>query len=381
MKMKRLNKIFGALSLLLLSPTITFAAETNENFSVGDTGLFIILATVSIVLLIIIIVLLNAIKGLSFAVIEKNKEKAKSIIPAILLFLMFLPQHLMAAETNETAIVMSSTVTYILISLNIFLFMVVLYLANMMKSFISDLRGIDEVEDLEPSFIEVLTEKLTDAKPIEEEKDILLDHDYDGIKELDNNLPPWWKYGFYFTIIFAFIYLIRFHITGEGKLMLEEYETEMLLAEEQKKAYLAKAANLVDENTVQFLTDASTLASGKDIFVQNCAACHGSGGQGGSVGPNLIDEFWIHGGSVNNIFSTIKYGVPQKGMIAWQAALTPKQMQEVTSYIMSMQGQELPNPRAPQGEKYVPAETETPAEIETPTVEENNSEAEVTAEK
>jgi cytochrome c oxidase cbb3-type subunit 3 len=255
---------------------------------------------------------------------------------------------------------------------NMILLLTFFYFKSIFNNLVQEYIPVSEAKERSPWF--KLNKVLTDAVEIEDEAVIMMDHEYDGIRELDNNLPPWWKYGFYFTIIFAFIYLIRFHITGDGKLMLQEYEAEMLLAEEQKKAYLAKAANLVDENTVQFLTDATTLASGKEIFVQNCAACHGSAGQGGSVGPNLIDEYWLHGGSVSNIFSTIKYGVPQKGMIAWQAALSPKQMQEVTSYIMSMQGQELPNPRAPQGEKYVPADAQAPS------AEDSTAVKEVTAE-
>ena len=351
--MKKLNKILGAFLVLALTPISSFAANPFAEFSIGDSEVFYIMSFVAIVLMVIVIVLLNAIKGLSFALQEKNKANTKKIISSLLIGLMLLPSELLAAETSDSIIVMSSTVSYILIAVNLLLFGIVIYLTGILKDYIKDLRGeTEEVE--EPSFIEVLTDKLTDAKPIENERDILLDHDYDGIKELDNNLPPWWKYGFYFTIIFAFIYLIRFHITGEGKLQLAEYEAEMAQAEADKAAYLAKAANLVDENTVQFLTDASTLKAGKDIFVQNCAACHGPAGQGGSVGPNLIDEYWLHGGGVSDIFKSIKYGIPEKGMIAWQAALTPKQMQEVTSYIMSMQGEDLPNARAPQGEKYTP---------------------------
>jgi cytochrome c oxidase cbb3-type subunit 3 len=193
-----------------------------------------------------------------------------------------------------------------------------------------------------------LDRKLTDAVPLDRESEVMTDHEYDGIRELDNNLPPWWIYGFYGTIIFAFVYLFDYHVFGTSPLQLEEYKTELAEAELEKGTRLMEVAASVDEETVTVLTDASSLASGKDLYIGNCAACHGQGGEG-LVGPNLTDVYWIHGGGIKNVFKTIKYGVPEKGMIAWQTQLNPESMQKVASYILTMQGTKPANPKDPQG--------------------------------
>ncbi|MEO0583095.1 MAG: cbb3-type cytochrome c oxidase N-terminal domain-containing protein, partial [Bacteroidota bacterium] len=165
-------------------------------------------------------------------------------------------------------------------------------------------------------------QKLTDAVPVAQEASIDMGHDYDGIRELDNNLPPWWKYGFYFTIGFAMVYLVHFHVVelsflnwffGPSNSSTEEYVIAMEEAEIQKKAYLAKQANLVDERTATYMVDASDIAKGKELFSsKTCVVCHGQQGEGG-IGPNLTDRYWLHGGDVKDIFATIKYGVPAKG--------------------------------------------------------------------
>jgi cytochrome c oxidase cbb3-type subunit 3 len=197
---------------------------------------------------------------------------------------------------------------------------------------------------------------LIDAKPIENEKEILLDHDYDGIKELNNNLPPWWKYLFYVTIVWSVIYMLVFHVFNTGKLMEAEYAEEIQIAELQRAQLLA-GGEFIDENTVKVTTDPGTMFSGKEIFTKYCAACHGNNGEG-LVGPNFTDEYWIHGGDIKNIFRIIKDGVPEKGMISWKAQISPKNMQEVGSYILSLKGTNPPNQKPPQGEKWIePVET------------------------
>ena len=194
---------------------------------------------------------------------------------------------------------------------------------------------------------------LTDAVPISKEDTIDLGHNYDGIRELDNKLPPWWQAGFYISIVFAVVYMFIYHVNSDWS-SDQEYQTAMAEGEEMKKAYLAKSANLVDESSVTVLTDASSLDAGKEIYVQNCIACHGMAGEGNAVGPNLTDEYWLHGGGIKNIFKTIKYGVPEKGMISWQNQLNPQKMQQVASYIFSLVGTDPPNAKAPQGELYSP---------------------------
>jgi cytochrome c oxidase cbb3-type subunit 3 len=205
----------------------------------------------------------------------------------------------------------------------------------------------------EPSAWEKLMKAMTRSVPLEKEDDVLTDHEYDGIRELDNRLPPWWTALFYVTIVFAVVYLFHYQILKTGPTQDEEYAMEMAAAEEQIAAYKASLALSIDETNVEFTTEAAALAEGEQIFVSQCAACHAADG-GGGVGPNMTDEYWIHGGSITDVFSTIKYGVPQKGMISWESQLTPGQMQNVASYILTMQGTTPANPKEPQGELYVP---------------------------
>ena len=193
-----------------------------------------------------------------------------------------------------------------------------------------------------------LDRKLTNAIPLELEATVMTDHEYDGIRELDNNLPPWWKYGFYFTILFGFVYIYNYHIAHSSPLQLQEYTSELAEADSLKKEQLKNAAASIDETNVIALLDASSLSSAKSIFIGNCANCHGQNGEGG-VGPNMTDDYWIHGGGIQNIFKTIKYGVPAKGMIAWQAQLKPEAIQKVASYILTLQGTNPANGKAAQG--------------------------------
>lgn len=203
-----------------------------------------------------------------------------------------------------------------------------------------------------PSAWSKMMNVLVRAVPIEKEKDVMLDHDYDGIDELDNQLPPWWKYGFYFTIIFAFVYIFNFHVSGSGKLQLAEYKEEVAKADAEKKLRMEKDANMVTASNVVALTDPAALASGKEIYVKNCKACHGDFGQG-VVGPNLTDEYWIHGGGAKNVFNTITEGVTGKGMISWKSQLAPKKIQEVTSYILTLKGTNPAAAKEPQGTIWV----------------------------
>lgn len=213
---------------------------------------------------------------------------------------------------------------------------------------------------MKTSFWKRLNQALNDSVPVEREKEVLTDHEYDGIKELDNNLPPWWLYGFYLTIVFSVIYMFHYHVLGTGPSSEQEYQAELVAAEEARQAYLAETGAVIDENTVVRIFDEDLLGKAQVTFVEKCAPCHTPSG-GGSVGPNLTDEYWIHGGSINNIFGVIKYGVPEKGMIPWQGILTPEEMQSLSSYIMSLQGSNPEGGLPPQGELYVPPIEDTNA--------------------
>jgi cytochrome c oxidase cbb3-type subunit 3 len=198
-----------------------------------------------------------------------------------------------------------------------------------------------------------LMSKATDSVPVEEEDKVMLDHEYDGIKELDNHLPPWWKWLFYFTIGWSAVYLLVYHVFDVFPLMEEEYRIEIEVAEAVRQERMKLAENVIDENNVEFTEDPAHLANGEAIYNRECAACHRPDG-GGQIGPNLTDAYWIHGGSMKNIFYTVKYGVPQKGMISWQSKLSPTDMRDVSSYIMTLYGADPPNPKAPEGELYTP---------------------------
>lgn len=194
--------------------------------------------------------------------------------------------------------------------------------------------------------------KLTAAVPVARESEIDLGHSFDGIRELDNKLPPWWLYGFYFTIVLSFVYMYIYHIDGDWS-SDQEYKIEMAEAQKVKDAYLAKVANMVNEETVASLTAAQDISEGKSIYMANCVACHGAAGQGG-IGPNLTDPYWLHGGGIKNVFKSVKYGIPEKGMIPWQDALKPLEIQQVSSFIMSMEGTNPPDGKDPQGDIWEP---------------------------
>lgn len=197
-----------------------------------------------------------------------------------------------------------------------------------------------------------LMKKLTKSVPIEKEGELLLDHDYDGIRELDNNLPPWWVYSFYACIIFAVIYLVRFEIMGADNQEME-LKKEMAQAQIDIAEYKKNAPDLMDEKTVTLLTDAEGLAAGKAIFTANCAACHRADA-GGQIGPNLTDDQWILGGGIKNVFHTlVNGGRDGKGMISWKGTLKPKEMQQVASYVLSLKGSNPKDPKAPEGEIWV----------------------------
>lgn len=187
---------------------------------------------------------------------------------------------------------------------------------------------------------------LAGLRPIEEEKDMMTDHEFDGIRELDNPVPIWFNALFYGTIVFGLIYLFIYQFSGIGLNQDQEYAVEMEKAEIAKQEYLAKSANQVDESSVVF--DLASAPAGKAVFMANCAACHGGNGEGG-IGPNLADRFWIHGGEIKDIFKTVKYGVPEKGMVPWEQTLTPAQIAEVSSYIVTLRDTNPANGKVAEG--------------------------------
>lgn len=215
--------------------------------------------------------------------------------------------------------------------------------------------------------IKKIYSRLLGSKPLEEEHEIILDHNYDGIQELDNTLPPWWVYMFYLTILFGLVYMARFHIFG-GYSQEEEYEGEVAEARLSIEAYKKTAKDLVDINTVQVLTEATDIRAGETLFATHCAVCHRMDG-GGGIGPNLTDDYWILGGGIKQVFHTISEGGrPGKGMVAWKSNLKPGEIAQVASYVISLHGSSPPDPKAQEGELWIdpnlPAgeETKVPGE-------------------
>ena len=192
-------------------------------------------------------------------------------------------------------------------------------------------------------------QKVLGLRPIEEEEDLLIEHTYDGIQELDNPTPTWFNALFYSSIVFAIGYLLFYHVLGWGMNQEQEYLAEMQAAEKQRMEFLANSGTNIDENTVELDLSPEMVIAGQEIYLQSCGMCHGNQGEG-MIGPNLTDEYWLHGGDIKSIFRVVKYGVPDKGMVPWESSLTPIQIAQVSNFIASLSGTNPPNPKEPQGD-------------------------------
>lgn len=195
--------------------------------------------------------------------------------------------------------------------------------------------------------------RIMGLKPLSEEKDLVMEHTFDGIAELDNPTPRWFMVLFYGSIIFAVAYMFHYEVFGTGMNQDEEYAAEITQAALDKEAFLANpvnAANAVNENDIEQSKDEAVVASGAALFATRCTPCHGEHAEG-IVGPNLTDEYWLHGGTVKDVFKVIKYGVPEKGMVSWEKSLSAQQIADLTNYVLSLQGSKPANAKAPQGDK------------------------------
>ncbi len=203
-------------------------------------------------------------------------------------------------------------------------------------------------------------QKIMGLHPMEEEEERLIPHTYDGIQELDNPTPAWFNALFYSSIAFAIGYLLFYHVFSLGMTQDQEYLAEMQVAEKQRMEFLANSGTNIDENSVALDLSTEMVNAGQEIFLKNCGVCHGNQGEG-MIGPNLTDEYWLHGGDIKDIFRVVKYGVPDKGMVPWEASLTPIQIAQVANFIVTLGGTNPPNQKEAQGEKH---ESTTDAPVE-----------------
>ena len=371
--MKNLLKKYSSLKwkvmivTVLLSPAGAFAAGPPVASELSNP-LAIVLLVVIFGLLLVIALLANIVIGaaklnLQRFLSEKKKNNTVSKILSIVLFCCITGAAFAAdspaattATTDSSIAGLSSTSFYALLSVIFLELIILLTLLFNLKKLLQSEKLAAAVEGSETVVSETAVsgwwDKVNSFVPMKEEAQIDLGHNYDGIRELDNRLPPWWLYGFYVCILFAAIYLYRYHVAHSAPLSGEELKIEMAKADADKQEYLKRAGNSVDENTVKLLTDPKDMEAAKAIFTTVCAACHKPDG-GGLVGPNLTDDYWLHGGSIKDIFTTIKYGWPAKGMQSWKDTYSPLQIAQLASYIKSLRGTNPANPKEPQGTLYV----------------------------
>lgn len=193
------------------------------------------------------------------------------------------------------------------------------------------------------------------------DQDHLLDHNYDGIQEYDNPLPRWWLAIFWATIIFTPLYILYFHFGG-GMLAQERYDQEMIAFYDKQAEELLALGEIREITLVDLMADPSMMNGGKKIFQAKCATCHGIFGEGG-IGPNLTDDYWLHGGQLMDVYRTVREGVPAKGMLAWDRQLRPAELMAVSAYVGTLLGTDPPNAKAAQGERIL-RQAPAPADLE-----------------
>lgn len=359
--MRKLHRLF-ILSLGLL-PIPAFA-ETNSTGSDWNPTRFILLF-IAVVLVFANALLAYVLRQLASAVLEKkNRERSSGIVKSLLLLLLFsgiaVPAFARDAAAEVEAAV-APAVTHIggipvvefwfLSGVIGFLLITMIVLVILVRMLSRGLRNVPVKSGEIFFFRKNALDSLNKSVAIDDEQGIILDHDYDGIRELDNDLPPWWKWGFVATIITSFVYMGYYHVWG-GPSQTQEYEIAVRKAEIEKAKYLAKAGDQVDETNVTPVLDPSELSEARELFNNVCAACHRADG-GGTVGPNLTDDYWLHGGALQDVFKSVKYGWRDKGMPPWNGNLSARQIASISSYVKSLKGTKPTGGKAPQGELFV----------------------------
>lgn len=369
--MNHIFKTFLLSFFALLLPALFFAQTPSIESTIDDTFDIVryIMIGFVIFLLIIIVVLVKVVLALSQVKREKIRKQnnKRAIIPVITIFLIGMINTVssFAQDLNEIKeptfskqfITLPADIIVLGIMI-IFELIIILQLARIQSTLISSKKVITEksTTTFQEKWNKFFT-KMNNTVSIDEEDKLDLQHDYDGIRELDNKIPSWWLYSFYGTILIGVIYMYRMFISETMPDQITELHEENRLAQIKIQEYLKNAANNVDENSVVMLDDAG-IASGQKLFKSmGCTTCHGENGEGNSVGPNLTDDYWLHKGSINDIFYSIKYGWPEKGMKSWKDDLSPIQIAQIASYIKSLKGSNPPNAREPQGDIYIDENT------------------------
>jgi cytochrome c oxidase cbb3-type subunit 3 len=355
-------KILAVASLIpVLAQAQQQQPETTSQSSYMSNGLFLVMAVVIFILLLVIVGLAEVVKAA--ATHQRRREKGDGngkILSAILVLALAGTQLNAQDAVVPPAEAVTPPFDYWGLGAQMFWVLLVcimfeLIIIIMLYRTAMNLLRVEAVKSGKPApaFTESsLMKSITGSQTPEEEAAIMMDHEYDGIRELDNNLPLWWKYGFYVTIIVAVIYLFNYHVLETGLSSKEEFEKEVAEGDAEVAEYKKNNAQEVDESTVVMLIDAASLGAGKSIYTENCAPCHAAEGQG-LVGPNLTDDYWLHKGGIADVFKSIKYGWADKGMKSWEKDLNALEMQQVASYILSLRGTNPPNPKAKEGELYV----------------------------
>lgn len=348
-------------------PLAAFAQVTGEKptFPLEPSFVVVVIAGSLIVIAGFIYILAKNMAAFLKMIMDKSKENKIKALLTIISIATLLPTISSAQTSDVNATAQTTTSWYstgnlmflLLLAVYITLMIIVLWLSRYFMKMVRDIWEKEkpiEVETIRIGWWDKVLDSFNSSVPLNKEKDIMLDHDYDGIRELDNSLPPWWLYGFYACIIFAVCYMFYFHLGGPGLSSTEAYAEEVRIAKDQADLMIKNSpATAVDENNVVLLTDEKSLADAKAIFSNVCVACHGPEAQGGA-GPNLTDKYWIHGGDLNSIYKIIKTGVADKGMPQWGATYKASDLQKLASYVISLQVTNPPNPKAPQGTLYEP---------------------------
>jgi cytochrome c oxidase cbb3-type subunit 3 len=328
----------------------------------GDTLMQFLLLTMIAVLGFVLWGMGQVIIVLSKQLMVKDKNKTVPVKKAVLLFVGFslitattFAQGTPPLVTTSLSMAgLNQNIVYLLIAAIAVELFGVFYMAFIIKTLQRRVSNEPIIESKKNTFIAWWNEMdksfFTKAVPIEKEADVLLDHDYDGIRELDNALPPWWKYGFYITILVAFIYLYLFHVSHTGLSPEEEYQVQNTEAQVQLDSFNAHNKNKVDENNLPII-DAVGITEGGNLYQTNCIPCHGKFAEGGA-GPNLTDYYWIHKGSIKDIYLSVKNGYPDKGMQSWIVKFNPKEVLQLASYIKTLSGSNPIGAKEPQGELY-----------------------------